>query len=139
MLSLSNNEKTLVSEHLEKLGRGEIEPQRINFGICSEIHQRFPTFFIGVCPVIFVGAYASTWERFSGIDSFPVPCEPCGIESSMDAAIRAYSFRSNLWAKDLYGNDRRELCLFIAAKLRDEVASISFLNCTCSKHPAPQG
>lgn len=93
-------------EHLEALGRGEIDPSDISEGICYEIKNKF-----GYRNAIHIDYFAQLWPKYSGDSLFPVPC-PVGGKPHL-----RYNKTNDLW-NTKYGALRRELCLFIAERMR---------------------
>ena len=95
--------------HLRKLGHKEIEPQWRDDGICSELtREGIPN------SDLFIAIYAERWPKYSGSRVFPVP-EPD------KNPVSSYSFTKNKWDNTPYGDNRRELCLFIADELEKEL------------------
>jgi hypothetical protein len=101
--------KETIIAHLKKLGTGEIKPKKWVFGICRELDE---VCNIGGDPL--VRNYAADWPKFSGHSTFPVP-------HSRKSATDAFIYTSNLWEATQYGDDRRELCLFLADRLEAEL------------------
>jgi hypothetical protein len=93
--------------HLRALGKGEIQPLDKHQGICFEVLVRFGP------ERQRIKALFSSWPKFSGCQKWPVPHPEC------DAVFAAVS-SNNLWADDDYGNNRRELCLWLADQLEVE-------------------
>jgi hypothetical protein len=97
-----NNE---LITHLKALGNGTQEPLDDRLGICYDIRERF-----GRATKRLVCDLMDGWPKRSGDDSYPVP----HAEKYADFAFIECSI---LWTNDQYGDDRRELCLFLASEL----------------------
>lgn len=96
-----------IAAHLLALSKREIESININSGICAELSEVFDLSHYEIS--IIVGDIAENWSKFSGSRTFPVP------HPMIDSA-RAFDTGS-IWSADEYGNNRRDLCAFIAEEL----------------------
>lgn len=96
-----------IVEHLRKLGRGDIKPEEPAFGICYELRMKkwVPNY----------KAHFFNWPKFSGHLQYPVCHESMSAQDAFDSI-------PNLWCDDSYGDDRRELCLFLADQIEKEQA-----------------
>lgn len=102
-----------VIEHLRALGRKEVDPIDNNQGLCSELSERF--YFSGdVCltdeQLEDVQDLMNDWPKSSDEIEFPVP------HPTMDP-VESYCVCDDLWGDDEYGDNRRELCLWLADEL----------------------
>ena len=57
------------------------------------------------------------WEHFSGDDLFPIPATP---ETRVDDPMDAYLCVYDSWTGE-YGKMRRDLCLYLAKRLEEEL------------------
>lgn len=97
--------KLELADHLEQLGKGEIQPNKIGFGICYEVDCVAGEYLDEV------RALMTEWPRYSGNTFFPVPHPEYG-------AAFGYSDAKSEWEDDEYGDSRRELCLWLADEIR---------------------
>ena len=95
-----------IMAHLYALGNGDALPIHIGEGICNEINDVFD---VTINEIIF-----TYWPDFSGDIYYPVP-DAWDICTARDA----YECSSNLWDEDLYGNSRRELCVWLANNIKN--------------------
>ena len=103
-----------IADHLEKLGTYEIQPVHEPLGICYELCRQFPKFFRSKQSHIdFVYEYAKDWRHYSGYRRFP-------INHPNRDAREAFDDQQNLWDDSEYADRRRELCLLMANKIRQE-------------------
>lgn len=106
--------KQRLIEHLRRLGNGAMPSQKSE-GICLEVHE-FLHENIHVNQIQIIVSYKKqvavamqTWPKRSSSTTYPVP-------HPSKAAYAAY-MQDNIWGNDEYGNNRRELCLWIADQL----------------------
>lgn len=99
--------KLVVIEYLEGLSDGSIEPSLPGVGTCTNLTQKF-----GYQAVDQFSKLSIEWEKFSGDKTFPVPHPEMTSEN-------AY-YHVNLWTGE-YGDNRRELCAFVAKRMREEL------------------
>jgi len=104
---MTKDQKIALANHLEKLGKGTIEPIHKCCGLCSEIMDLF-----GVEAYLKIKHLSPLWTRYSGHPLFPVP-HPTITNPSI-----AYSSILK-WGDNQYGNSRRELCLFLAETINN--------------------
>lgn len=106
--------RTLI-DHLTLLGTGKIQPSCLALGLCHDLRA------MGYVDqaTTFVCKYAESWSKCDPYHKyFPVPNPEHGV-----SAVMAYRKEGNLWDTTPYGDNRRELCLHIAAKLQEEIDS----------------
>ena len=93
-------------EYLEALGNGSLQPHNSIEGVCSSVHNEFiHAFNFGDLYKDFI----DQWEHFSGSEDYPVPG---GKHGFFTIALK--------WENE-QGEYRRDLCLFVARKLREEL------------------
>ncbi len=107
-----------IIDHLRKLGKGEILPDNDHTGICNDLAKVFNR---GISWD--VTKLASKWPKYSGSENFPIPT-PSYFDGGEDIAYLCYDNNSSMsmWQDDEYGDNRRELCLFLADCLEKEYA-----------------
>lgn len=105
-MQMGDNKMLELIEHLEALGNGAIDPEDLSEGICQEVKKRF-----GHHEMSHIKYFARLWPKYSGNEMYPVPCSVGG-----DPELR-YIKSNDLWGNK-YGDLRRELCLFVASKMR---------------------
>jgi hypothetical protein len=99
----TNNYVDLIA-HLKALGNGTQAPVSKHCGICYDVKTNFG---YGVRDM--TNDLMHQWPKYSGDDTYPVPHDKLNPHSAYDL--------DDLWADDQYGDDRRELCLFLANAL----------------------
>lgn len=102
-----------IIHRLTMLANREVLPRYSRYGICNEISDLFEGSFperMGAAQEM-VKDLSSQWEKWSGSKNHPVPHPVYG------ASYAYISDRIELWAEDEYGDNRRELCSFLANKL----------------------
>lgn len=93
-----------IPDHLRKLASGEVEPYRLDKGICDELMDRFG-FKARNTLLLAVG-----WEKHSGSILYPVP-----------GGAEGYLEHEDKWCEHTQqGRDRRELCLYLANEIENE-------------------
>lgn len=102
-----------ISIYLRKLGLGEIPPKVLWHGICPQLGLEFDMY--GEKLIEPIAAY---WPKYSGESRFPVPHPTMAAED-------AYHDLNNLWLNTQYGNDRRELCIFLAGTIDEYLSNSS--------------
>lgn len=90
-------------EHLRDLSKDDVEPLHHCGGICWELKIRFN----GGNLV----QLAEFWSLYSGNPKYPVPYRK-------DCPFYAYAFM-DMWGKGEYGNNRRDLCEFLADTIEE--------------------
>lgn len=100
--------KLEIIKHLEGLADGSIEPADDRFGLCHEMSNWLP-----FRSDEWVSKMAVGWDKFTGIIDYPVPHPSMTPE-------RAYQSDIELWTGQ-YGDNRRELCAFVAKRMREEL------------------
>jgi len=101
--------------HLIRLGDGTDQPSDKRLGICNELQEWAikPLYsrrdwdyvsWLMVDPVILA------WPKHTCDRAYPVPCP------YLDEYF-AFNHRRDLWADDEYGDNRRELCHYVAYAL----------------------
>lgn len=105
-----------IISHLRKLGKGEILPRSNVSGICADLKTVFNA---DICWE--VRKLIPAWPKYSGCYAFPIPA-PKGHEGDESDAYIDYNkdSSSSIWQDDEYGDNRRELCLFLADCLEAE-------------------
>lgn len=102
--------KIEIAKHLINLGNGDVEPNNGIGGICHDIWMTFDFIQRLTEAEQLVKSYAQGWLKHSGDPLFPVPRKDLPANGALWKP----------WANTQYGNDRRELCLFIAQKIFEE-------------------
>lgn len=92
---------------LVKLADGRTKPSRPGFGICSNVEDFFLDMNIPAWAYDAIPAYALGWPKHSGDEVYPVK-----LPRRADPV--------DCWGGS-YGRARKELCTYIANKLRREV------------------
>lgn len=103
----SEAQKQEIVDYLRGLGLGKVKPDSTKGGICKNLSSNFSYMFDKL-----ICTLAKSWEKHSGREWFPIAVHgenPC---DTFDEA-----FKKNTMWEGQYGDDRRELCLFIADKL----------------------
>jgi len=102
--------KNLI-EYLTSLGTGEIKPKSTEYGICHSINYEFcnSDAYNYLEKISKLWVY---WPKYSGSKLYPV-----GIDSKKYYPDYLFVNVENLWGDDEYGNNRRELCLWLAEQL----------------------
>lgn len=96
--------------HLRDLGTGRVQPEDPGHGICREINlPDMP----GALPGILY-SHMSTWPLSTGSSMYPVPHPRLGC-------FTAYQRTEDYWANDEYGNNRRQLCLYLANAIEGDL------------------
>ncbi len=98
-----------LAEHLRKLGTKEIEPIDERWGICTEIGFKFQLLDIFLNKQLLSLMYK--WPKASGNFFYPV------VDSCFDSPKSALVHTSNCWSLSPYGDDRRELCIWLSKQL----------------------
>ena len=102
----------VVINYLRRLQNGA-NPERVEAGICVNLNNKEYKCLGFENIRIFVGHIAQGWKGFSGDVTYPVT-------SCDDSPMDAYYNNDNLWIGK-YGEDRRDLCGFIADRLEAEL------------------
>ena len=95
-----------LKAHLPALANKEIEPINPLFGLCRELDNGLITEGL----IIECEDLMFQWSKFSGDYKSPVPHPTLSPND-------AFYELDNLWDDDEYGNNRRELCRYIAENL----------------------
>ena len=103
----------VVIDYLRELQNGA-DPDTSEYGICTNLSDKEFNCIHGDT-VSFVAMYAKSWDRYSGISSYPISC---GVETPSDQ----YWGTFDLWVGE-YGDLRRDLCGHIADRLEEELNS----------------
>jgi hypothetical protein len=111
--NLSKRKQLWLIKHLRQLGNRERHPTEDDAGICYELMYTcrvYPSLVRELC---------LTWPKFNGDPIYPIPGSPT-----------KYIPGRNVWGADQYGNDRRDLCLFLATAIEDKLieAELKALN-----------
>ena len=93
-------------EYLERLGNGSEQPHSSTEGVCSSVLDEFS--YTHYLPSLYKD-FIDQWEHFSGSKKYPVPGGEYG-----------YHVQPLKWENE-QGAYRRDLCLFIARKLREQL------------------
>ena len=101
-----------IANYLECLANGTITPKNENCGLCKELWYIF-----GVKTTDLVDI--RMWPKFSGNIKFPITI------NGKPQIEYEYIYDCNKWGDDEYGNVRRELCAWIASKLRERILTRS--------------
>lgn len=99
-----------LAKHLYGLADGTIMPRNRSEGLCTELSYLKAERGLRWKLSFEVRVIMNTWPKFSGSKMYPVPHAELGPSS-------AFLLLDDLWGPDQYGNDRREMCRFIADKL----------------------
>lgn len=102
--------KIQIASHLFNLANKRTPPLA-DYGICGNI-QRF-THGHRIGANFIVKEASALWPKFSGNKLYPVPHRSADARS----AFKFYP----LWGNDEHGDNRRELCAFIAVKIIDSL------------------
>ena len=108
---------TQLVEHLHKLGKGEILPYYVEFGLCAELKYIGSPFTEGS----YIKSHISYWEEYSGNRNFPV------AHPDIAEPEKAYQEIGNLWqpnedstlADREYIASRLRLCLWLAKEIEN--------------------
>ena len=103
--------KKAIAKHLFLLGTGKIKPLNKEAGVCAELRNVF-----NHNGTAFVANYAKSWSKYSGVFLYPIAHSRKSVRDAFWGIV-------NLWDNTPYGDNRRELCLHIAAKLQEEIDS----------------
>jgi len=107
------NEREELINHLARLGEGDITPIHKTFGICFELEQRYGDGYKLEDEVL---SLMMEWPKYSGNKDFPVP--QTGIDP-----VDAFMGDDHLWRDNEYGDNRRELCLYLVDELQKVVTT----------------
>jgi hypothetical protein len=104
--------------HLRNLGTEKVWPNSRGDGICAEIAALLGgtdswEYYI-ICDAM------TAWPDYSGSKQYPVPSNAPSLLSPSDA----YHRTGDIWDNTLYGDRRRELCLFVATYLKTMLDNI---------------
>lgn len=102
-----------LAAHLRALGTGEKRLMCRQHGICGELHHLVYLGHISNFTRLAVTQLMRGWPKASGSYLFPVP------HPNLDPADAFLELR-DLWADDEYGDNRRELCRWLADRLEKE-------------------
>jgi len=103
----SESQKLEIVEYLRQLGTGKIKPDCEQFGICLNLSTKFDRMTDCLIADLSVG-----WDKHSGDQFYPIKIHELNIPSKPYSKIYSKEF----W-NGRQGDDRRELCLYIADKL----------------------
>lgn len=98
-----------IADTLDKWAKGET-PTHQGLGICGSITN----LKINVSGDVLVYSYSQEWPHFSGDVSYPIP-----HPTSKYYQTEAYH-ELDKWSDTVYGNMRRELCGYIATRIRED-------------------
>lgn len=99
-----------LAQHLRDLGNGVIKPRHTSEGICRELQILVNEDRISPRQRIYISILMRGWPKHSGSLTYPV-------RHSWLISETAYHDTNNLWDNDEYGNNRRELCIWLADEL----------------------
>ena len=99
-----------AAKHLRKLGSIELKAMHPGLGICFEVQR-----LVSYQNTVFIVRLMGKWPKATGTAGYPVP-HP---ELSPPHAFLSV----NLWAADEYGDNRRELCLWLADEIEAQLCS----------------
>ena len=104
----NSKQKQAIIKYLIALGTGEVVPENLEVGICHALEEKR----LIESGIFFVSELAVGWKHHSGWDYYPVP-----ICSDLDV-VDSFWVTENKWNDSPYNNLRKELCLYVAAKLK---------------------
>ena len=106
----NSKQKQAIIQYLIALGEGKVVPEDLSDGICYALSERFSSVSKGD-GVSIVCDLAMTWKHHSGYNGYPV-------SEGGEGADICYNGTLNKWNDTPYNNLRKELCLYVAAKLK---------------------
>lgn len=107
-MNLTTQQKIKIASHLLGLANKRVSPIEEE-GICGNLSKFFNG---GPSKAKIVSDLSLGWRKHSLNYFYPVRHNYAAKEAYM---------RCRLWGEDRYGNDRRELCAFIARKIIDSL------------------
>lgn len=97
-----------IANHLDSIAANASPVKYRDRGICQELDNGWGKRYSGVVSMLF-----ENWPEYTGNPRYPVPFGSYGV-SPKDA----YMTTKDLWV-GIYGEKRRDLCTFLAKKIRE--------------------
>lgn len=110
MAEMTRKSAIAVVTALESWGKPNGRPTRSKYGICYNISS----LYIRINGDDFVKHYAKGWEHLTDYPGYPIPQT---VPQHSPATMYSHT---ELWGRSKYANLRRDLCLFMAARVRLE-------------------